>query len=126
MTTLVLLKPAFGQPCNGCGYCCSVQPCELAQELLKCTQGPCIALESDGLRTSCGLVRNPLGYLFAAAHPEQAAAALEAAPDLETGHQLSVQFATALGLGKGCDADDSPEGDSGRWQGAASTPEPSV
>lgn len=101
-----LQKPKFGENCNSCGYCCSADPCRLAREFLSCTTGPCVALEVSNGSTVCGLVRNPLGYIFKAAHPDSDHNVLEAPPDLEAGHQLSVQFASALGLGKGCDADD--------------------
>lgn len=108
LKTLTLPKPDFGSPCNGCGYCCATEPCMLAQDFLKCTSGPCVALEVKDGRTLCGLVRNPLGYLFKAAHPD-ADVPLDDAPDSEAAHQLSVQLATSLGLGKGCDADDDQE-----------------
>jgi hypothetical protein len=100
-----LTKPSFGQACNGCGYCCTREPCRLAQEFLHCSVGPCVALEAHDGRTVCGLVRNPLGYLFRAAHPEADVSILEG-PDTPAGYQLSTQFAAALGLGQGCDASD--------------------
>ena len=52
----VLKKPAAGEPCNGCGYCCTEQLCQLAVEFLGCSTGPCLALEERGGRTLCGLV----------------------------------------------------------------------
>lgn len=104
-----LPKPKFGADCNGCGYCCSVEPCQLAQEFLSCINGPCVALEVQDGRTLCGLVRNPLGYIFKAAHPEMDVPLLDAAPQSAEGNKLSVQLASALGLGKGCDADDDEE-----------------
>lgn len=113
MTQLQLAKPAFGQTCNGCGYCCSAQPCQLAEEFLNCTEGPCVALETREGRTVCGLVRNPLAYLFKAVHPDADVPLLAEPPPDEAVHQLSVQFAGVLGLGKGCDADD--DSDSQRW-----------
>lgn len=69
-------------------------------------EGPCLALEVSDGQTRCGLVRNPLGYLFKAAHPDADVPLLAEPPDLQEGHQLSVRFANALGLGMGCDADD--------------------
>lgn len=114
-----LAKPNFGQACNGCGYCCEVQPCELAQKFLQCTVGPCVGLEMQDGRTFCGLVRNPLAYLFKAAHPSANAPLLGPAPALEQGYRLSVGFASALGLGKGCDADDDEE--SAAWPTRLST-----
>lgn len=104
-----LSKPKFGESCNGCGYCCTMEPCKLAQEYLHCTTGPCVALElRDGKRT-CGLVRNPLGYIFKAAHPDMDVPVLDAAPDLPAGKELSESLAAALGIGKGCDSDDDEE-----------------
>lgn len=108
-TQSTLPKPRFGEPCNGCGYCCTVQPCQLAQEFLNCSEGPCVALEARDGRTVCGLVRNPLGYIFKAAHPDQDVPVLDEAPDLEAGRQLSTDLANALGVGRGCDTDDDEE-----------------
>lgn len=71
--------------------------------------GACVALETQDGRTRCGLVRNPLGYLFKATHPDADVPVLEAPLDAPAGHQLSVQFAAMLGLGHGCDADDDDE-----------------
>lgn len=101
-----LQKPRFGQPCNGCGYCCTAEPCGLAQEFLKCFTGPCVALERQGDRTGCGLVGNPLGYLFKAAHPDADVPLLDAPLACEATDQLSAEMAGALGIGKGCDSDD--------------------
>lgn len=108
-----LPKPVFGAPCNGCGYCCSVQPCQLAQEFLNSHTGPCVALEKRDGRAVCGLVRNPLSYIFAAAHPDQEVPVLDEALDCDAGRQLSSDLAAALGVGKGCDADD--DSDSEAW-----------
>ena len=99
-------KPKFGSACSGCGYCCATEPCDLAREFLHCSSGPCVALEVRDGRSSCGLVRNPLGYIFQAGHPEQSVPVLEDAPRSEEGAQLSVRIASALGLGMGCDSDD--------------------
>lgn len=72
--------------------------------------GPCTALEVRDGKSSCGLVRNPLGYLFKAAHPDDdSVSVLEDAPNLEAGRQLSSDLAAALGIGRGCDSDDDEE-----------------
>lgn len=92
----VIAKPAHGAPCNGCGYCCTAQPCALAVDFLGCTEGPCIALEAEAGRTFCGLVRRPVHYLL---NRNPALPAAQSAP-------LSVSFAFLLRLGAGCDADD--------------------
>ncbi len=106
-------KPRFGEPCNGCGYCCTVQPCQLAQEFLNCSVGPCIALEAQGNLRTCGLVRNPLTYLYKVAHPDEDVQPQDSAPDIQAGKQLSHDLAAALGIGRGCDAED--DADSAAW-----------
>lgn len=105
-TNTDLRKPLSGAPCNGCGYCCTVGPCQLAQDFLHCFEGPCVALERRGDSTGCGLVRNPLGYLFQAAHPGANVPVLDAAPATEVASELSAEMARALGIGQGCDSDD--------------------
>lgn len=91
---LNLAKPPKGATCNGCGMCCTVEPCQLAQDALNCHEGPCKALEVEDGHTVCGLVKRPAWYMFG-----------EDVPASETGW-LSVMFANALGLGVGCDSDD--------------------
>jgi hypothetical protein len=49
-------KPAHGQPCNGCGLCCYVVPCELGRALFATDTGPCPALGFDEQGQSCCLV----------------------------------------------------------------------
>lgn len=99
-------KPRNGMPCTNCGFCCTAGPCRLAQEFLNCSEGPCVALEFVDGKSRCGLVRNPLGYLYKAAHPQATDCDLEEMVQSDAGYQLSVQLASALGLGMGCDADD--------------------
>lgn len=100
---LIHPKPKEGQPCNGCGYCCTVQPCTLASEFLGCDTGPCVALEVQNGTSGCGLVRNPLAYLFLVAHPNTDRAILNDASVVADGADLSAQIAAALGVGRGCD-----------------------
>jgi hypothetical protein len=90
----VLPKPRKGEACNGCGMCCTVEPCALAREFLACSEGPCVALEHEAGRTFCGLVRRPVHYLLK-----------QDAPQSVTG-PLQAQLAGMLGLGHGCDSDD--------------------
>lgn len=90
----LLPKPRFGAPCNGCGMCCIAEPCLLARETLGATIGPCPALESEGDKRVCGLVKRPAWHIFK-----------ESAPEHDTAW-LSSLFAQALGVGKGCDAED--------------------
>jgi hypothetical protein len=99
-----LPKPAARAPCSGCGYCCTAQPCALANEYLNCHQGPCVALEWEGGRSFCGLVRSPGQYLVNKDIPPALAGPLQA------------HLASALGLGVGCDADDDSESEA--WSAA--------
>jgi hypothetical protein len=69
-------------------------------------------------RAICGLVRNPLGYLFKAARPDFDVPVLEDSPPTDAGRQLSAELAAALGIGKGCDADDDET--SAQWNEAQS------
>ena len=86
-------KPRLGDPCNGCGYCCAAEPCGLAQEYIGCgTDGPCPAMEFDGGRFFCGLVRKPSRYMDL--------------PNEWADPILGPMIAEALGAGRGCDADD--------------------
>ncbi len=74
--------------------------------------------EGSGGKLVCGLVRNPLGYLFKAAHPTSTVDVTGVAPESEEGFQLSSRIAAALGLGMGCDAADDEESaawNAGTW-----------
>jgi hypothetical protein len=58
-------KPAWGEPCNGCGQCCLVEPCPLGMVVSLKRQGACDALrwnEGDR-RYVCGLVAQPAEVL---------------------------------------------------------------
>jgi hypothetical protein len=104
--TLPLPKPRLHESCNGCGYCCVVEPCMLAKEFLDCHEGPCVALEQADGRTYCGLVRNPLLHLYRAHGPGEVAPDVQLRQAAATNTDLGVQFASTLRLGAGCDADD--------------------
>lgn len=56
-------KPAYGDPCNGCGLCCIAVPCVLARDFCGAFEGPCPALELDDGRYWCGLLRSPHKYI---------------------------------------------------------------
>ncbi|WP_157077152.1 hypothetical protein [Curvibacter delicatus] len=77
-----------------------------------------MALEMHEGTARCGFVRNPLAYLFKAVHPDADVPVLDAPPAIEHGYQLSVRFATVLGFGKGCDADD--DEDTAAWSAGSS------
>ena len=91
---MVVNKPTLGDACNHCGTCCTEHPCLLAQEILHCHAGPCVALEEVNGKKLCGLVMRPALYMFG-----------EEKPECETAN-VSVLFANALGLGCGCDSGD--------------------
>ena len=58
-------KPDFGTPCNGCGVCCSAEPCPLGALLSRRLRGPCKALEWDAsqARYVCGALACPERHL---------------------------------------------------------------
>lgn len=86
-------KALKGEKCNGCGLCCAAWPCILAREFVGATSGPCPALEFEGGRFWCGLLRAPHRYL--GTFPEG-------------DYLLQPAFAFLLGAGLGCDSDDDP------------------
>jgi hypothetical protein len=61
-------KPALGQPCNGCGVCCLVEPCPLGQLLSRRRRGACAALRWDdgSALYRCGAMLAPNEVLRAA------------------------------------------------------------
>lgn len=72
-----------------------------------------MALEQRDGKASCGLVRNPLGYLYKAAKPQDTSLNLDEAPNTPQAQALGAQIAEALGIGKGCDSED--DSDSAMW-----------
>lgn len=86
-------KPHFGEPCNGCGFCCQAEACALSEKYLNSTAAPCIALEWDGVSAyRCGLVTRPAHYL--------------GMPD-EFADPLAETIRKTLAIGVGCDSGDS-------------------
>ncbi|MBV8124054.1 MAG: hypothetical protein JOY60_07755 [Burkholderiaceae bacterium] len=58
-------KPALGQPCNGCGACCLLEPCPVGIWASRRRTGACKALvwsEDAGLYR-CGMLDDPLQRL---------------------------------------------------------------
>lgn len=89
-------KPAYGETCNGCGFCCAAEPCAVAKEFLKATEGPCPAMEFsiEDSRFYCGMMTRP-GY-----H-------LGLATDIAShvNRSMGNLFAMMLGAGRGCDSE---------------------
>lgn len=58
-------KPAVGQPCNGCGWCCAAEPCPLGALLSRRLTGACRALlwMPDESRYRCGAVVAPRRFV---------------------------------------------------------------
>ena len=53
-----LTKPAYGEPCNGCGVCCQYETCPLARLRYWQVKGPCPALawSAEQGRYLCGML----------------------------------------------------------------------
>ncbi len=65
-----------------------------------------MALEPVDGKLTCGLVRNPLGYMYRATHPGSDLSVLGDQALIKKGSEISVQLAYMLGLGLGCDSHD--------------------
>jgi hypothetical protein len=89
-------KPLYGTPCNGCGQCCMGQLCPPAQDIWPGRKGPCPALEYEGDRFWCGIIRHPTAYL-------------QKEPDPEADKLIGPYFASSIGTNWGCDAMSTPE-----------------
>lgn len=74
-------KPAFGSPCNGCGFCCAAEQCEISLQVFGDVGAPCPAMQFEDGRFHCGVLRD--------------------APPV-----VQPLIAYVLGIGRGCDADD--------------------
>ncbi len=55
-----LAKPMKGSPCNGCGWCCSLEICLIGKGLLGDIPAPCPLLVYRDGRTFCGVMDLPL------------------------------------------------------------------
>jgi ABC-type thiamin/hydroxymethylpyrimidine transport system permease subunit len=85
---IIQAKPSFGAPCNGCGLCCAEEVCGIGKIVHGDIQGPCPSLMFVGDRFRCAVVMT----------------------ELVAG--MPPKIAEALGIGKGCDANDLE-----RWRG---------
>ncbi|MBV8618675.1 MAG: hypothetical protein JOY84_07430 [Curvibacter sp.] len=58
-------RPAFGQPCNGCGQCCLAEPCPLGMLVSRRRHGACAALcwHPGAAQYRCGLLEDPAALL---------------------------------------------------------------
>jgi hypothetical protein len=75
-------KPAYGAPCNGCGFCCAAQVCAIGRVAFPGAAAPCPGMLFDEGRFRCKVVL------------------------VEKAAGMEPLIATALGIGKGCDSDD--------------------
>ncbi|MFY7942744.1 MAG: hypothetical protein ACOVOX_17725 [Burkholderiaceae bacterium] len=57
-------KPAWAEPCNGCGVCCAYAPCPVGVLISRRRTGACAALEwvDDESRYRCGMLVDPQKY----------------------------------------------------------------
>ena len=78
-------KPKYGSPCNGCGMCCANEICGIGKIAYPDAVAPCPALvySADRTHSICAIV------------------------DTERRSGMEPLIARALGVGKGCDSDDS-------------------
>ncbi len=76
------IKPAYGQPCNGCGWCCIKEICSVGKIVYPDFVAPCPGLVHDRAqgRTFCKLVL------------------------IEKATHMDPVVADTLAIGEGCDA----------------------
>ena len=81
-------KPKFGEPCNGCGFCCAAEVCVVGKAMHgdDCP-APCPSMEWVGGRFGCGLVRLAESC----------------------GPNAGLLLRMMLGIGKGCSMPDEPD-----------------
>lgn len=89
-------RPAYGAPCNGCGYCCREIVCYfgswvqgLVAEYGQRAPGPCPALTKTDEGWQCGMVLRPKDYTGGRG----------------PAHELRAKALLAIGAGAGCDSD---------------------
>ena len=88
-------KPAWGQPCNGCGVCCLQEPCPVGALLSRRRHGACDALRwsNAAQRYHCGLLSQPTEVLPRILRP------------LATPIRHAARRWIAAGLGCDCDTE---------------------
>ena len=91
MVALPVLKPKFGEPCNGCGECCRLELCEVGEAYFPGALAPCPALEWEEGRAWCGLVRHPSRHL---------------GMNFNADETLTPMFTLLLPIGQGCGMED--------------------
>ena len=79
-------KPPFGLPCNGCGYCCAAELCQIGIAIHGDIPAPCPSMEWEDSRFRCGAIR---------------------LADSDIKYGLLVRM--ALGIGLGCDSETDAE-----------------
>jgi hypothetical protein len=82
MSNLLPEKAKFGSPCSGCGNCCATEICGIGREAFPDAEPPCPGLAYFDNRLWCKFVLT------------------------EKMAEIEPLLATALGIGKGCCADD--------------------
>lgn len=102
--TLHLDKPAYGQACNGCGFCCLHTTCALGQELQADRPGPCPALLPAREGFICGLLTRPRSFPLAATGSLLNATLRQLFSSNLPEAEVSTLLANALGAGLGCDS----------------------
>ena len=97
-------KPPKRAPCNGCGFCCRMVRCYYAVELIGHGPAPCPALEYEGGRAWCGLLRDPMKWIATERleGPWPSEVILVVA-------ELQTRLAAGLAVGSGCDSEDGYE-----------------
>jgi len=82
MEWLPVVKPAYGETCNGCGLCCRTEICRVGLAMNPAAHAPCEFLTQHDGRYWCGLVERMEGT------------------------ELAGVMKFVMGIGIGCDAEE--------------------